>query len=158
MESAFATKHPVHVSFGSMEYRADEGRFYISIRLFADDFTKILEFINNEKLNLQTKSKKNSKLIDAYIKKNFRFKFKGSYKPKLMHFEYYTYNAKNEVNTVQVFYSYKLRKAPTEIHIMNTIMTDLFADQKNLLIFSCKNTEKPLTFDLNNSDTSFKID
>lgn len=140
-----------------MEYRADEGKFYISVRLFADDFTNILERINKQKINLKIKNRQTDKIVDAYIKKHFRFKFEGAFRPQLMHFEYYLYLDEEGQEAVQIFYSYKMNKLPSEVHIMNTLLTDLYHDQKNLLIFSCKNTEKALKFDRSNPDVSFEI-
>lgn len=153
---AVAENHPVHVTFSNMEYKAAEGKFYISVRLFADDFTNILEMQNNKKINLKIKNKETDKLVDEYIKKHFRLKFEGAFKPQRMRFEYYIFFNEEEP-AVQVFYSYKTTRAPQQISIMNTLMTDLYRDQKNLLIFSCKNTEKALKFDRSKPDVSFEI-
>lgn len=149
--------HPVHVSFGNMEYRPAPKQFHISLRIFANDFTNILEISNKQKINLKIKSSETDEIIDDYIKKNFRIKFdNAAFNPNLLKFEHYVYLDEQE-EVVQIFYSYKIKKLPKKIHIMNTLLLDLYRDQKNLLIFSCQNTEKALKFDRNEPDAGFDI-
>lgn len=150
-------QHPIHVSFTNMEYKAEKNMFHISFRIFADDFTNILEINNNKKVNLKSKSRPADDLIDQYIKKHFRLKFDNEpFNPDLLKLEYYIYlDEKDEA--VQVFYSYKKNKAPSKVHIFNSLLFDLYRDQKNLLIFSCQNTEKALKFDYSKPDTGFEI-
>ncbi len=140
-----------------MEYSEEDGKFNISIRLFADDFANILERINKQKINLTAQSKYNDNIINQYIKQHFKVKINNTYKPKLMSFESYKYIDNGNEKVIQIYYSLKSRKTPTQIHITNSIMTDLFRDQKNLLIFSCKNTEKALSFESSNLEENFTI-
>jgi hypothetical protein len=140
-----------------MEYRPAEKQFHISLRIFADDFTKILEITNRQKINLKEKSDQTDKIIDDYIKKNFRIKFdKSAFNPDRLKFEHYIYLDEEE-ETVQVFYSCKKETPPETVHVMNTLLFDLYRDQKNLLIFSCQNTEKALKFDRSEPDAGFDI-
>ena len=151
MFSAKTPLHPVHISVCNIEYDNNKKRFDISVKLFADDFAKVLE----KNVNFNNKSKTTEKIIDDYLKRNLILKFDNELKTSLLKFNYYTYTEKE--NSIKLFYTYKLREIPLRVTIMNTLLNDLYRDQKNLLIFSCKNTEKAIKFDRKLNDISFLI-
>ncbi|NPA67446.1 MAG: hypothetical protein GXO50_02435, partial [Chlorobi bacterium] len=67
------TLHPVHFSVTNMEYNEQNKEFDISIKLFADDFEKIVNRNYNVVLNLGKENclKNAGEYIDKYVKKHF---------------------------------------------------------------------------------------
>lgn len=64
--------HDFHASVTQMQYDPKEQVFEISIRIFTDDFEKVLSAESNSKVNLSD-SHKNDALIEKYIRAHFAY-------------------------------------------------------------------------------------
>ncbi len=147
-------EHPVHVSVTNIDYNSKKKSFDISIKLFADDFKKILDLKFDKNVNFE--NKKSNKYIDIYIKKNLKLIFNDNdINQKKNKFKGKKYK-KNE-NVIWLYYSYKYTKNYKKIKIINTLMNDLYRDQKNLFIFTYKNIQKAIKFDKSKTEEKFII-
>ena len=152
--SGFGLKHPVHLTYTNVEFNQSASRFEIMIKLFADDFNSIIQKKYGKDLKLVDGNpvKDANTFIDKYILEHFRLIIDGKDKTKSdlkfvkMEFKelsvwlYYTYSFKGNVNIFS---------------INNSLMTDLYSDQTNLLIFTFKNEQKAIRF--SNQKTNEKL-
>lgn len=148
--------HPVHFSVINMEYNEQTQAFDISVKLFTNDFEKIINKNYNVVLNLSKENRlKNYKeFVDRYIKKNFVIVFdKKSVSKKLLQTKM-TVN-KNDKAT-WIYYTLKIKK-PHKVLIRNTLMNDLYNDQKNLFIFTFKDFQEAKKFEKNDTDLQFVV-
>ncbi|HSH52962.1 MAG TPA: DUF6702 family protein [Bacteroidales bacterium] len=141
--------HPVHVSFTNVEYLQDKNEISVSFQLFTEDF-ELLFF------HLYEKEFKLSKLesvqrfqgkIDQYFNHHF----------KLKHDDLDLKLENKEIKTTEEFtwFYYRIplkEQLPQEVTIQNTILFDLFFDQKNLLIIKNGSTEHGYQFDIRNKE------
>ena len=149
-------KHPIHVSVTNIDYNSKSKLFDISVKLFADDFSKILNSKYRTKINFENKNKNDNRYVDKYIKENLKLflnnKNINNKKLKLTQVKY-----KKVENVVWLYYKYKYSENPKKVKIINTLMNDLYRDQKNLLIFTYKKTQKAFKFDKSKTTENFTI-
>ncbi len=124
--------HPFHVSVSEVKYKEEKKAIQISVRIFLDDLEVALqEYSGNEKLDITMKE--NWDFVDEhlgkYLMENFRI-----------------YNEKGQMSTNyigaeiedDVMWAYveieKVRKLKTII-IWNSILTETFDDQENIIHF-----------------------
>jgi len=143
--------HPVHVSVCNIDYNNSSKEFNISFKIFKDDFENIIMQKYNIELNLgkNNESKNCVSYINIYIFEHFALNINNINKAgKKLLFD------KFEIQdlAVWIYYKYKISKDIENVEIINSLMTDLYVDQKNLVIFTYNSTEKAFTFD-NKTDT-----
>ena len=143
--SRAAVEHPVHISVINLEYSESNQEFDLLIRVFTDDFEAVIN--NDQKINIKLKENTisvNRKYIDHYIHTNFKIIFyKKNVINKLIS---YKINFNKDDNTTEIFYKFR-NKIPKKVKVVNTLFKGFFRDQKNLFIFTCKNTQKAIKFD-----------
>ncbi len=130
--------HPVHVSVTNIEYMESEKRFEVSFKLFYDDFETIILNKYNVQLFLGTEKRLENEDVYflKYIKERFKLVADGeelepSFKSRRM----------NDDSIWLYFYFERITPA-IKIEVKNSLMMDLFMDQKNLVIFKSKGLEK----------------
>ncbi len=140
-----ANFHPVHVSFTNIEYVQDNKQFQILIKIFADDFDLILKKNYNVFLNLQNGKKPNDyeKTVSKYILSHFKiFIDNKDYSSTKLKFS----NLELKEKAVWLHYTLKYKGNSTRFELWNSMMTDLYYDQTNLLIFNYKSYQKAIRF------------
>ena len=149
--------HPIHISVTNVYYNDTEKLFDVSIKLFTDDFEKIINENYNTKLNLgkTNENKGCNEFIDKYIHKNLSFKINNENLIKSTKlFE------KRLVYGNVIWLYYKIKFTPItnkKIIAENSLMNDLYSDQKNLFMFTYKNTKEANKFEKNNTKFEFFI-
>ncbi len=154
--STNSVKHPVHVSVTSAEYFSESEKFEISIRLFTDDFEKILLQTYKTQLQLGTKPEhpQTNVFIRKYITKHLAFFNAG--KPLPSNFELLKKEFDNEENTITIYLKFK-SKSTKNIVVKNSLMTDLYSDQQNLFIFTVGTQQLAEKFDADLTTQSFNF-
>jgi len=139
-----------------MEYNGQNQEFDISIKLFADDFEKIINKNYHVILNLgkENRLKDCNNFIDRYVKRNFVVVFDKKAVSKKMTQEKVI--VKSEERSVWLYYKLQSKKAH-KVLVRNTLMNDLYNDQKNLFIFTYKKFQKAKKFEKNDTDLQFVI-
>ncbi len=156
LSSFLSVNHPVHVSVTNMEYITEESKFEISFRLFLDDFEEIIAQKYGVKLNIGKKSelKNSNEYINKYVYEHFSAKFndKNINSKKII-----LKKKKVEDVTIWLYYEIKYKPVLKNVEIKNSLMTDLYKDQKNLFIFTYKKKQKALTFNRKNTIMNFNF-
>lgn len=146
--------HPVHVSFTNVEYDVKSKTFKILFKIFVDDFDKVLEQKYHVRLDLQLGKKKNGyqEYITKYINEHFKVfvdnKEITRNKLKFSHSEL-------REKAIWLYYNCKYSGKSAKFEIWNSLMTDLYRDQTNLLIFTYFDNQSAIRF--TNSKTLEKV-
>ncbi|MEN8120235.1 MAG: DUF6702 family protein [Bacteroidota bacterium] len=151
--------HPVHVSFTNLEYVKDKKQFQILFKIFADDFDLVLKKKYNVFLNLENGEKPDGyeKIVTKYILEHFKIVIDNKdfteSKLKFLHLEL-------KEKAVWLHYIYKFKGQSNSFELRNSLMTDLYYDQTNLLIFNYNSFQKAIRFtnDKTKEVLSVKID
>jgi hypothetical protein len=147
-------KHPVHLTYTNIEFNSSAARFEIMIKLFVDDFNTIIinKYGKDLKLLEGNPAEGASKYIDRYILEHFRLIINGKDKTRSdMKFEKMEFKEQS----IWLYYNYGFKANCNFIDINNSLMTDLYQDQTNLLIFTYRNEQKAIRF--SNQKTNEKL-
>ena len=149
-----ATYHPVHVSYTNVEYDAQSKEFKMLFKIFVDDFDKVLQQKYHVSLELQAGKKKSGyqEYITKYINEHFKSfadnKDITNNKLKFSHSEV-------REKAIWLYYNCRYNGKSANFEIWNSLMTDLYRDQTNLLIFTYLDNQTALRF--TNSETIEKV-
>ncbi|MFC2086659.1 DUF6702 family protein [Bacteroidota bacterium] len=134
--------HPVHLSVTNFDFISDSGKFIFSVRLFIDDFEHIISINYGTKFEVSNNEnfKQNLRFVEHYFNENLRF-YSNHHQ---LAYKFKSFEMRE--NSVWFnFYSEEINKF-NSVNIRNTLMFDLYPDQKNLLIIKAENFEKGYTF------------
>lgn len=148
--------HPVHLTVTNIEYNNSSKSFDISIRLFVKDFTTILSQNNNQEIILSGKdiNSKNKTFITKYITDNLKLNINNK---QISKNKYVLKEEKIEDITIWLTYNIKFKDKISKIEITNTLMTDLYRDQKNMLIFTYNKKQSALEFSRKETTNTLKF-
>jgi hypothetical protein len=119
--------HKFYVSHLNMKYNEQSKTFQLSFSIFTEDLEMTLGNQSNEKINLDVFTDANEKLVFDYVKQHFSTKIEGeSLKLKSIGYELDVDIAWVYIETIQT-------EIPNSIEITNTILFELFPDQKNMV-------------------------
>jgi len=135
--------HPVHLTVTNLEFSDSQGYFEAKIRFFADDFQKILYIKYGVKPDFSRQTKEGKILIRRYLTENFRLWANGRQIP-VTKYQIRSYNLQDI--TLWVTVRIPCREKLKNLKIENKLMTDLYTDQSNLLIFTMRDFQKAFTF------------
>lgn len=135
--------HPVHVSITNMEYFKEQKNITVSFKVYNDDFRLLFVHLNEKDINLGVDGNhdKYKSLIDGYFKNHFKLQING--KDSLTIFNK---GWKLEEDAYWFYYDIPVKTEIKTVTITNTILFDLYYDQKNLLLFKSGNFEKGYQF------------
>ena len=137
--------HPVHVSVTTIEVNLDSSQVMVQVKLFTDDFQRLVGNINETELKLGTKEENPdaNKYMVNYITNRLFVELND--KPIDLSFS----DRKMNEESIWIVMKGVLDKSKkekcnlTSAKVENTILLDLYDDQSNLVIFSQGNgTEK----------------
>ena len=144
-------RHPVHVSVVNVDI-SDDGQISFSVKMFKDDFAKIINQINNTSIdfkeNMPIQAVK--KYVEDYVSENLQISESIDVKKNRYQLESYKINEESIWLYFKISTENKLSKA---VGVRNSLMTDLYQDQTNLFILRYMAKEKAYSF--NNSDRAF---
>jgi hypothetical protein len=143
--------HPFFVSMTDINHNVKEQTLEISVRIFTDDFEKVLKKNNNVQVDF-TKPKDKAavdKMITAYIGKNLLLTIDG----KKITPTYIGY----EIQEASVWSYFEVKQTPTvkKIDVINTLLYDFNEKQINLHHVKMNGKEKSYKLDYPNNNTSF---
>ena len=122
-------------------------------RVFYDDLEKVFQ----ERYDKTIKVDKtyDQEKLDAYIQKYFNSKFIVSVNGKEQKLSYIGH--KDEVDYVVCFVEVKNITNPQSIEIENTLLMDMFPDQKNVIHLQVGNTKKSYLLNKENDKAMLKL-
>lgn len=143
--SFFNMMHPVHVSITNVDYLQDENKVELSIKVFKDDFQ--LLFVHLYQLNIDfnniEKDFSSQEKINTYFSNHLKVNIDDKVNKELRY-----KGVKKNDESIWFLYEIEVSSAPNSIEFINTILLDLYLDQKNMLIFNYNNKEEGFLFNL----------
>lgn len=139
--SAF-TLHKFYMAVYQINYAPEKKMLQITSRIFIDDLNKALEKKYNKKLYLGTEKETAAELIlvKEYLASHFSIKVNNQSKP--MNF----LSKEVDDDVLVCYWSIKGISKINSLEIYNTVLTDCFPDQKNLVHTSASGIKKSFLF------------
>ena len=137
--------HPVHVSITNINFDSELNAIEVSFQFFNDDFKNTVLINTGIQVILKENQEPDEeciKAINKYILSNFGIIINNENK---MNFNFHSLK-KNEESIWLYYRSGNLNDIINNIHIENTLMLDVFPDQKNLLILDINGKARGYTF------------
>ncbi|MBI9053342.1 MAG: hypothetical protein JEY96_05960 [Bacteroidales bacterium] len=145
--------HPIHVSVTNVEYFPETSELELSTKIFKDDFQ--LLFVHLNELNIEFENEdsihKYQDEIDSYIRKNLKV---------IIHeneCKYYFKDYKINDEAIWLSYTMKITDEIESLKIKNTLLLDLYFDQKNLLILKAGDYNDGFQFNLKHKEHIFDV-
>lgn len=136
-----ASTHPVHVSV--VNITVDGLLLNITVNTFVDDWETAYFHYFGESIQLKNRANLKGDWFNEYFQSSFRIAVNKS-KAGLELVKDTIYF--NDLSMTIEMHA-KLKDEPKSLYIYNAILTDIFADQTNLLIYSTDDKEKGIRFD-----------
>ncbi len=146
--------HPLHVSITNIDYDKDKQIVDVAIKLFPSDIEAAI-FKNsgvNLLLNSENEYFNSDSLINEYISNNFKLSFDGKTIKKMKYIK-----REKKQDALWFYFSFGNINCNT-VEIENTLLFDIFNDQKNLVIINYGGNEKGFTFEKDNSVIKIALD
>jgi hypothetical protein len=138
--SLWSMFHPVHVTMTSIEYAPESGLYKVFVRMSFNDFLKDCKLSPDESQNKKF-SENNTSAIDVmnkYLNEKLVIKINAKQLSGKLN------NMTLVDNDINVNLEYKSGSKPENIMVKNSILTDLFSDQTNMIIVKINDFEKGL--------------
>lgn len=140
--------HKFYVSIYQIEYAPEKKRIEITSRIFIDDLNKALKikYAKETHIGESAETPEDIALMNQYLMKCFTIKVNGVAKP-------FIYVNKELENNVVIGY-YKINDVAkiTSLEVHNTALSDVFADQQNIIQTTFNGKKQSLL--LTNENTS----
>lgn len=145
--------HPVHVTLLSVEYSAESEAFNVYLKVYYDDFKTDYTLLTGVNPDFDISGNKEAaiKMITDYIKEKVQI-FAGKIKldGKIIDLSL----ADNELK-MNLLYNYQKRSGV--FIVRNSILTDIYKDQSNLLIFRYGSFEEGIKLTAEKREQIFNI-
>jgi hypothetical protein len=124
--------HPVHVTLMSVEYSAEDKGFKVFIKVYYDDFLTDFRTLkgNPPVPDLLKENVASGALISEYLKQRIHLFAGETELPQEFG------NFKLEDNELKLNLICRMKKNATVVTVRNTILTDIYRDQTNLVILN----------------------
>jgi hypothetical protein len=145
--------HPVHVSLMSVEYSEKQDVLNVFLKVYSDDFLLDYKLLTGDtsKIDLVANKVLEQKVIGKYLDEKVQIFAEGKkLVAKISKFD----PSDGELKIDMIFNTD--RKSKT-YNIRNLIMTDLYQDQSNLLIFKYGTYEEGIKLTPEENEHSFKV-
>lgn len=140
LTSSKVTAHEYYLSVTEINYKAESESLQIITRVFTDDFENVLRQRFNDDIRLVKDSEEGpvKKMTERYLRQKLQLKTNGK--------EHQLKYLGKEYDNDQVILYIEVEKVIpfTEIEINNSILTDLFDDQKNVVHVKVNGVTKSL--------------
>ncbi len=138
--------HPVHTSITQMQYNAAEKTFEVSLRVFTDDLEEALtKENNNQRVRLSDKDA-NGPLVERYVRKHF-----GLTSASRQRKPYRYLGKEQEVDATWIYIEIPYTEPVQGSLLQQSMLTDVFDDQMNLVNVSYLAEKKTVLFRKSNT-------
>lgn len=133
--------HPLHITITNIDYNKKEGHIDISIKLFKDDLALVLSQKYKQQIDLEKEQKpgESDSVIARYVEENFKLEI--DQQKVMLNLK----DKKIDHEAVWLTYNIDMKHKVGELKIENSLLTDLYNDQKNLVIVNFDSRQKGFT-------------
>jgi len=145
--------HPVHVTLMSVEYSDKSDSFNVFLKVYSDDFLLDYRTLSGDtsKVVLASDNNEVRKIVERYIKGRVQIYAEG----KKLESRIVTINFSEGELKMDLVYN-NIRNSKSYL-VRNMILTDIYKDQSNLLIFRYGNYEEGFKLTADKQEQEFKI-
>jgi hypothetical protein len=124
-------RHDFHMSKGQVEYVAAEKSLQITLHLFIDDVEDALALQGVKGLQLGTEKEaaQADERLAAYLRQHFSLTLNGS----KLNLQFLGKETTDDMAAIWCYLLVEQVALPQDLRIQNSLLTDLFDDQKNIL-------------------------
>ncbi len=140
--SAGSPAHPLHLSITNITY--ENGKLKISMKTFRDDWETAYFHYHSKPIDFTSREKREIPWFKEYLNDHFRISINGSYPGLIIHVDTVLLNEESMVIEMES----SLPSKPNSLYIYNALLTDIYPDQTNLVIFGFKKRETGIKFDV----------
>ena len=137
---AFTAAHKFYLSVTNVDYSEKEQSLQIISRIFIDDMEAVLEARYEVSAALATEGE--SSEADAYIEKYFRSKFAVSVNGEAKDFRFLGKRYDKDLLVCYIEVAGVPQASLKSVEITNSLLTDLFDEQRNLVHFNILGTKR----------------
>ncbi|MGA0557046.1 DUF6702 family protein [Larkinella sp. VNQ87] len=142
----FTSAHPVHTSVTQMQYNPAEKAFEVSLRIFTDDLEEALTKENNNQRVRLADNDSNGPLVERYVRKHFAIaNAKRQRKP------FQVLGKEQEMDATWIYIEIPYAEPVEGSLLQQSVLTDLFDDQVNLVNVSYLSQKKTVLFRKSNT-------
>jgi uncharacterized protein DUF6702 len=138
--------HPLHLSITNITY--ENGKLNIRMKSFRDDWEIGYFHYHSKVIDFTDPAKREIPWFNEYLNKRFRIALEE--KMPGLPLEIDTVFMEEDAMTLEMHA--KVPSSPNSLYIYNTLLTDIFPDQTNLVIFVYKTKETGIKFDMKKHD------
>jgi hypothetical protein len=134
--------HPLHLSITNITY--ENGKLKISMKTFRDDWEVGYFHYHSKAIDFSDPAKRELPWFEDYLNKKFRIstgEAEPGLKLELIHIE-----VEEDAMTIEM--KSELPSKPNSLYIYNALLTDIYPDQTNLVIFGFDERETGIKFDV----------
>jgi hypothetical protein len=143
---AFAEAHPLHLSITNITY--ENGKLNIRIKTFRDDWEVGYFHFHSQPIDFKDPANLEIPWFRDYLNKSFSIATGEEMPPLPMEID--TVIQEDDALSIEMHAS--VPSSPNSLYIYNTLLTDIFPDQTNLVIFVYKKKETGIKFDVRKHD------
>ncbi len=146
LSMTFAEAHPLHLSITNITY--ENGMLKIKMKTFRDDWEIAYFHYHGAEIDFMVEENRKDPWLSKYLEDHFSFAFEKGDIPAVVSID--TILMSDE--TMHIEMRAALKGNPNSLYIYNAILTDIFPDQTNLVIFEFKERETGIKFDVRKHD------
>jgi hypothetical protein len=138
--------HPLHLSITNIAY--ENGKLNIRMKSFPDDWETGYFHFHSKAIDFTDPAMREIPWFNAYLNRSFRISLEAEM-PGLP-LEIDTVFLEEDAMTIEMHVM--VPSSPNSLYIYNALLTDIYPDQTNLVIFVYENKETGIKFDVKKHD------
>lgn len=143
---SWSPAHPLHLSITNITY--ENGMLKISMKTFKDDWETAYFHYHSKVIDFRDPEKRNIPWFENYLRGRFKISLhKGEGELALV-----MDTVMLEEASMTIEMQCTIPSKPNSLYIYNALLTDIYPDQTNLVIFGFKKRETGIKFDMKKED------
>ncbi len=155
-EKTIKTFHAFHFTKTEISFDEHNAALNMTMHIFIDDLEKALEANNKEKFFIGTEkeNKEANAVIQNYLQKHFSLELDN----KKINYTWVGKETAGDLKAIYIYLSVEKIKKFKQIHFNNTLLTEVFYDQKNIVQINLPNKPQGyFVFDKGKTTSSFSF-
>ena len=148
---AWSAAHPLHLSITNITY--ENGKLKISMKTFRDDWETAYFHYHSRVIDFSDCGQRDIPWFDKYL--NDRFKISLNKSDNVLSLEIDTVMTDEDTMTIEMHSTSPAK--PISLYIYNALLTDIYPDQTNLVIFGFNKRETGIKFDMKKHDAEVML-
>ena len=153
-----AQAHPLHLSVTNITY--ENGMLKVSVKTFRDDWQTAYFHYHGRSVEVTPDLFGHGTWFRTYLEENFFLAPEESSRRFDLVVDTVTLPGdvfSLEVNAMTIEMHARVPREPNSLYIYNAILTDIFPDQSNLVIYGVQQRERGIKFDIRKQDAEVKL-